>query len=116
MLVDFKAADDFPPDDTGYGFDNIGDVLSLSPVLLEKYLKASEQITSAAIWTSDPPKGFQKYEGSNLIGGQPKLNGRIQPTNGSIKIKHNFSSDSKYKIKISAGADQLVTNPPKCPS
>ena len=33
MLVDFKAADDFPPDDTGYGFDNIGDVLSLSPVL-----------------------------------------------------------------------------------
>ncbi|MEC8690046.1 MAG: DUF1587 domain-containing protein, partial [Verrucomicrobiota bacterium] len=38
MLIDFKAADDFPPDDTGYGFDNIGDVLSVSPVLLEKYL------------------------------------------------------------------------------
>ena len=113
MLVDFKAADDFPPDDTGYGFDNIGDVLSLSPVLLEKYLKASEQITSAAIWTSDPPKGFQKYEGSNLIGGQPKLNGRIQPTNGSIKIKHNFSSDGKYKIKISAGADQAGDEPAK---
>ena len=87
--------------------------MSLSPVLLEKYLKASEQITSAAIWTSDPPKGFQKYEGSNLIGGQPKLNGRIQPTNGSIKIKHNFSSDGKYKIKISAGADQAGDEPAK---
>ena len=40
MQVNFKPADDFPPDDTGYGFDNIGDVLSLSPLLLEKYLAA----------------------------------------------------------------------------
>ena len=40
--VDFRPADDFPQDDSGYGFDNIGDVLSLSPVLLEKYLKAAE--------------------------------------------------------------------------
>ena len=35
MMVDFKPAKDFPPDDSGYGFDNIGDVLSISPVLLE---------------------------------------------------------------------------------
>ena len=39
--VDFRPADDFPPDDSGYGFDNIGDVLSLSPVLMEKYLEAA---------------------------------------------------------------------------
>src|SRR6185503_1093672 len=35
--VDLRPADDFPQDDSGYGFDNIGDVLSLSPVLMEKY-------------------------------------------------------------------------------
>ena len=34
--VDFSPADDFPQDDSGYGFDNICDVLSVSPVLLEK--------------------------------------------------------------------------------
>ena len=113
MMVDFKPADDFPPDDTGYGFDNIGDVLSLSPVLLEKYLKASEQITSAAIWTSDPPKGLQRLEGSDLIGGQPKLDGRIQPTNGSIKTKHDFSAAGKYNVRISAGADQAGDEPAK---
>src|SRR5689334_15238402 len=38
--VDFKPADDFPADDVGYGFDNIGDVLSVTPLLLEKYLNA----------------------------------------------------------------------------
>src|SRR4249920_2199384 len=36
--VDFKPAEDFPSDDVGYGFDNIGDVLSLPPLLMEKYL------------------------------------------------------------------------------
>src|SRR5262249_55048971 len=42
--LDFNPAEDFPPDDVGYGFDNIGDVLSLSPVLLERYLAAAESI------------------------------------------------------------------------
>jgi hypothetical protein len=46
--VDFQPAADFPADDSGYGFDNIGDVLSLSPVLLEKYLAAAEKILVAA--------------------------------------------------------------------
>jgi hypothetical protein len=48
--IDFRPADDFPQDDSGYGFDNIGDVLSLSPVLLEKYLKAADRAVHAAIF------------------------------------------------------------------
>jgi len=52
--VDFQPAKDFPADDTGYGFDNIGDVLSLSPLLLEKYLAAAEKILDAAIVTEAP--------------------------------------------------------------
>lgn len=48
--VDFRPADDFPQDDSGYGFDNIGDVLSLSPVLLEKYLKAAEAAVQTAVF------------------------------------------------------------------
>jgi hypothetical protein len=46
--VDFQPANDFPQDDVGYGFDNIGDVLSLPPLLLEKYLAAAEKITQKA--------------------------------------------------------------------
>ena len=40
---------EFPPDDTGYGFDDIGDVLTLSPMLLEKYLDAANSIVSKAV-------------------------------------------------------------------
>ena len=42
--IDFQPANDFPADDTGYGFDNIADLLSVSPLLMEKYLHAAQQI------------------------------------------------------------------------
>jgi mono/diheme cytochrome c family protein len=48
--VDIKPADDFPQDDSGYGFDNIGDVLSLSPPLMEKYLATAEKVARTAIF------------------------------------------------------------------
>lgn len=52
--VDFNPADSFPSDDIGYGFDNIGDVLSLSPLLMERYLAAAEQIMNQAIVPNPP--------------------------------------------------------------
>jgi len=48
--VDFRPADDFPQDDTGYGFDTIGDVLSLSTVQMEKYLSAAETVARTAVY------------------------------------------------------------------
>ena len=58
--VDFKPADDFPADDVGYGFDNIGDVLSFQPILLEKYLAAADKILEAAV----PPLGPVRHRQS----------------------------------------------------
>src|SRR4051794_35792601 len=49
--VDYDTTSEFPPDDTGHGFDNIGDVLTLSPLLLEKYLAAAKTIVSRAVPT-----------------------------------------------------------------
>ena len=49
MGVEFKADEEFPPDDTGYGFDNIGDALNVSPLLMEKYMQAAENIVTRAV-------------------------------------------------------------------
>ena len=49
MYVDFDPANDFPADDSGHGFDNIGDVLTVSPLLLEKYINAAEKIATKVI-------------------------------------------------------------------
>lgn len=64
--VDFKPAEDFPSDDSGYGFDNIGDVLSLSPVLMEKYLAAANRIMDEAIVTEKIPSQLRHYN-ANLM-------------------------------------------------
>jgi hypothetical protein len=59
--IEFNAAADFPSDDVGYGFDNIGDVLALPPLLMEKYLAAAEQIAAKAIVADkarDKPEGY----------------------------------------------------------
>jgi mono/diheme cytochrome c family protein len=49
LAINFQPSADFPADDSGYGFDNIGDVLSVSPVLMEKYLTAATRIANRAI-------------------------------------------------------------------
>ncbi len=53
MRVNFKPAKDFPADDSGYGFDNIGDVLTMSPLLMEKYFAAAEKIAAQAVAVPD---------------------------------------------------------------
>ncbi len=47
--VRYNTWENFPPDDTGYGFDTIGDVLSISPLHMEKYLEAASQIANQAL-------------------------------------------------------------------
>ncbi|MEM9016439.1 MAG: DUF1587 domain-containing protein, partial [Verrucomicrobiota bacterium] len=54
LRIDFDVNDVLPPDDTGYGFDTIGDVLSISPLLMEKYLEAAEQVVEQSIPTDGP--------------------------------------------------------------
>ena len=45
--IDLRPADAFPSDDLGYGFDNNGDVLSMPPLLMEKYLAAADSVLDA---------------------------------------------------------------------
>jgi hypothetical protein len=56
LAVDFQPGADFPPDDSGYGFDNIADVLSMSPSLMEKYISAAEKVARAAVYGPAPMK------------------------------------------------------------
>ena len=64
--IDFHPADDFPADNSGYGFDDIGDVLSLPPLLMEKYLAAANTILNKAIATEAVPSKTVRYK-ANLM-------------------------------------------------
>ncbi|HYE97384.1 MAG TPA: DUF1592 domain-containing protein [Planctomycetota bacterium] len=64
--VDFDPAEDFPSDDIGHGFDNIGDVLSLPPVLMERYLTAAEAVVQRA-FPAEPPKPSEQHTGAKYL-------------------------------------------------
>ena len=112
--VDFHPADDFPMDDVGYGFDNIGDVLSLPPVLLEKYLAAAGRILDQAIVTGPPPMPKRRYEGAKLTGGGGnEMGGRTLSIQGEVRVDHEFAAPGEYLVRVSASGDQAGPDPVK---
>ena len=64
--VDFDPTENFPADDVGHGFDNIGDVLTMSPLLMERYLEAAEAIATRVILVDPPPPSKRYQRGSRL--------------------------------------------------
>ncbi len=112
--IDFKAADDFPSDDVGYGFDNIGDVLSAPPILLEKYLAAAEKIATEAIVTVWPPEPVtERFEGTKLstsLRGKERTAGRLN-VEGELFVNVEAPYDAEYVFRCSASGDQGGTEP-----
>jgi len=76
--VDFNPVGDFPHDDVGYGFDNIGDVLTMPPLLMEKYVAAARKIAEQAVTGKDKDKlVFIARPGASdapAAGAKPKTN------------------------------------------
>ena len=108
--VDFKPAKDFPADDVGYGFDNIGDVLSISPLLMEKYLNAAEQVSAKAITVL--PRKRVRFETDALKGAGSLQDGaRFLASQGEIFVEHNFPKDGEYLVRIGAWAMQAGEEP-----
>jgi hypothetical protein len=75
--VDFNPVGDFPHDDVGYGFDNIGDVLTMPPLLMEKYVAAARKIADQAVTGKDKEKLIfvaKPGGGEAAAGAKPKTN------------------------------------------
>jgi hypothetical protein len=75
--IDYAPAQDFPGDDVGYGFDNIAEVMSLPPLLLEKYLDAAEAISQQCLIDRSIPELNTVFPGYNL---SRKTERHIPPT------------------------------------
>ena len=114
--IEFRVSDDFPSDDVGYGFDNIGDVLSMPPLLLEKYMGAAEQIASRAIVAELPWKGeVQAWEAEDLgkaAGGmRHKDVGRVLGGSGEIRATATLPADGAYSLRVKAFGQQAGPDP-----
>ncbi len=105
LAVDFRAERDFPTDDSGYGFDNIGDVLTISPILMEKYLNAAERIAARAIGADPLPKPVEK-----LYHNRDKTIRRIDRS--SIEASHRVDFEGEYTIRFGLPGERAADAPP----
>jgi mono/diheme cytochrome c family protein len=107
--IDFKPAEDFPNDDVGYGFDNIGDVLSMPSLLLEKYLAAAETIVEKAILVDDPDKApAQRVLAARLegAGSTAEEDSRVFTSEGEASIRLDVPREGEFLLTVRAGGEQ----------
>jgi len=110
--LQITPADRFPQDDVGEGFDNIGDVLSVPPLLLEKYLDAAEEVAGAVIDLRDFSKGItQTLPADSLRNGadKPSVDGSGYAwlsTNGRLATKISVPADGGYLVQVDLTATQ----------
>jgi len=104
LQTDLRPADEFPVDDSGYGFDNIGDVLSVSPVLMERYLKAAGQVVKATLELPETPKSMTERFDADAVGRPKSLpagpEGQSFLIRGALTVRYRFPTEADYELRV----------------
>jgi hypothetical protein len=109
MGVDYDTTSEFPPDDSGNGFDNIGDVLTLSPMLLEKYVNAAQSIVAQAVPTVSKVVVENSIAGANFRTGDAATNSGNGSGPLSLSYYEAATASNAFQIEH-PGRYQLVLN------
>jgi len=99
--VDVDAATLLPADDSSNGFDNIADVLGISPALLERYVAAAAKISRLAVGDPETAPLDVTYTVRGDLSQSETLDGLPPGTRGGTVVRHNFPLDGEYQIKLS---------------
>ena len=108
FALDINAGANLPADDSGYGFDNIGDVLSLSPVLIERYMKVGRMVARLAIGATDIKPAVDTFALPRPSGRGRGRNERVSDdvpfdSAGGLSFQYTFPVDAEYVFKIQTG-------------
>ena len=98
LEIELPVRDELPPDGIAAGFDNIGDALSMSPLLLEQYLKVARRVSEHAVGASDPSPVTEIFRAPDA---QSAWLGPGMPfgTRGGIRVQHYFQHDGEYSLR-----------------
>ncbi|MCB1020718.1 MAG: DUF1592 domain-containing protein [Acidobacteria bacterium] len=98
LAIELPLAEELPPDGQAAGFDNIGDALSMSPLLLEQYLKVARRVSELAVGVRDPSPVVEIFPAK---GTQAAWQGDGMPfgTRGGVRVRHYFPYDGDYDLR-----------------
>jgi hypothetical protein len=111
--VDLSPADDFPQDDVGYGFDNIGDVLSLPPILWERYLNAAEAVLDEAIVAGPRKAKTYRFGPGKLRGHDGTEALAILSSNKTMTASVVVQFPGKYRFRVHGYGQPALKQSPK---
>jgi Protein of unknown function (DUF1592)/Protein of unknown function (DUF1588)/Protein of unknown function (DUF1585)/Protein of unknown function (DUF1587)/Protein of unknown function (DUF1595) len=101
LSLEVDVSELLPSDDAGYGFDNIGDVLTVSPALLEKYLLAAGKISRAAVGDTTAPPAYQTYDVPHALRQDDRMGDNMPVgSRGGTSVNHYFPVDGEYEISV----------------
>ena len=101
LAIDLNPGSSLPPDDSGYGFDNIGDVLSVSPILLERYISLARKISRLAVGDPGILPAVEEYSVPVGLSQVDSVSDDLPlGSRGGIAIQHAFPLDAEYTIRI----------------
>jgi mono/diheme cytochrome c family protein len=103
LALDVDAASLLPPDDSAAGFDNIADVLGVSPALIEGYATAAAKISRLAV--GDPSIGLDRvtYRAAGNLSQESHFDGLPLGTRGGMIVRHTFPLNADYDLQIGPG-------------
>jgi mono/diheme cytochrome c family protein len=92
-----------PPDESGYGFDNIADILAVSPVLLDRYMVAAEKISRLALGDASSIRpAVEKHTVPYTLWQDGRMSEELPfGSRGGLAVRHTFPLDGEYVIKLS---------------
>ena len=100
LALEIDVTSLLPADDEGYGFDNIADVLKVSPSLLEQYLAASHKVSSLAVGDPSTTPISEFYRIPPDLAQDEHIEGLPLGTRGGLLIRHNFPLDANYQFSV----------------
>ena len=105
LNIDFNADDYLPLDTKSANFDNIADVQTLSPTLLDSYLTAASAVSLMAVGDRKAPPTQAVYKVSGYVSQHPwdHVEGTPYGTRGGLVVVHNFPADAEYEFRINIG-------------
>jgi hypothetical protein len=103
LALDIDAASLLPPDDSAAGFDNIADVLGVSPALIEGYATAAAKISRLAVGDASIGLDRVTYRVPGSLSQDAHIDGLPLGTRGGLIVRHTFPLDADYDLQIGAG-------------
>src|SRR5689334_24472753 len=99
LALDLDHAESLPPDDSGYGFDNIGDVLTVSPLHMEKYMSTARRVSRLALGTLKAKPTMEKISGGRGAAAEAADELPLSER-GGIVVRRYFPLDAEYSFTV----------------